>query len=71
MDRFRKGQELSARSICDYNCIYTAKVLKRTAKTVTILGSIHGEKRVKIHTDDRGEFIFPHGRHSMAPIMRA
>ena len=29
------------------------------------------QKRVKIHSDDRGEFAYPTGRYSMAPIIRA
>jgi hypothetical protein len=73
MNKFVEGQKLATRSICDHNCIFTAKVIKVTAKTVTIDDSIYGVKRCKIHVDDRdgGEFIFPHGKHSMAPIFRA
>ncbi len=68
---FFTGQKLKARSICDYDCIYTAVVLKRTAKTVTIeqRGSL---ERRKIHIDDNGgEFIYPFGKYSMASIFRA
>ena len=69
--QFKENQELSARSICDYNCIFTATVIKRTAKTVTI--KIRGDqKRCKIQSDNDGnEFIFPLGRYSMAPTFKA
>ena len=67
---FQPGQELSTTSICNSDCVFTAKVVKRTAKTVTI--DIDGdETRCKIHNNDEGEFIYPHGRYSMAPIFRA
>lgn len=71
MNRFTLGQELSESSICDHECIYTATVLKRTAKTVTI--AVRGKsKRCKIHNDQEGdEFIFPFGQYSMAAIFSA
>lgn len=70
MNRFTQGQHLAARAICNSDCIYRSIVLKRTAKTVTI--NDYGEvKRCKIHTDDCGEYIYPHGRHSMAATFHA
>lgn len=71
MKKFIAEQELSNRSICDHNCIFTAKVIKRTAKTVTIETAMEGTKRCKIHIYDDGEFIYPFGRYSMATIFRA
>jgi len=72
MNTFTTGQALSASSICDSNCIFTGTVLKRTAKTVTIKTRMDGEKRCKIHnSEDGSEFIYPHGRYSMAAIFRA
>ena len=70
MKTFKSGTEIKTRSICDHNCIFTAKVIKRTAKTVTII-TMGEERRCKIHVEDNEEFIFPHGRYSMAPVMRA
>jgi len=71
MKTFKTNTEISGRSICDHNCIFTAKVIKRTEKTVTIITQGQ-ESRCKIHIDKSGEeFIFPFGRYSMAPIMRA
>jgi hypothetical protein len=75
MGNFKAGQKLSTRSIGDHNCIFTATVLKVTAKTVTIL--MNGkEKRCKIHNpfkhhNGSGFFIYPLGRYSMAPTFRA
>jgi hypothetical protein len=44
--------------------------MSRTEKSVVIFGN--GEvKRCKIHDDGEGEFIFPLGRYSMAPVLRA
>jgi len=71
MKSFEAGKNYQTRSICDHNCIFTAKVLKRTAKTVTVITD-QGEARCKIHTDDEGEeFFFPYGRYSMAPVIKA
>lgn len=72
MSVFEAGQFLETRSACSHDCIYQAKVIKRTEKTVTI--ETRGEKkpkRVKIHIFDGVECIFPFGQYSMAPIMRA
>ena len=70
MIKFKQGQQLSSRSICDHECIYTSTVLKRTAKTVTI--DVHGDtKRCKIHEYEGVEFIYPFGKYSMCPIFKA
>jgi len=70
MKTFTNGQKLTARSICNHDCIFEATVIKRTAKTVTI-NEDGTEKRCKIHTNNQGEFIYPDGRYSMATIFRA
>lgn len=71
MTKFHVDQNLSTCSICDSNCIFTATVLNRTEKTVTIKTNMDGVKRCKIHVRDEQEFIFPFGRYSMAPIFTA
>jgi hypothetical protein len=36
------------------------------------VSAVNGEtKRVKIHSDERGEYVYPMGRYSMAPSIRA
>ena len=71
MNNFLTGKTYQTRSIGDYNCIYTAKILKTTPKTVTVL--FEGEEsRHKVHTGDTGnQFFFPLGRYSMAPVFKA
>ena len=71
MSIFKINQQLTCRAIGDHNIVYTANVIKRTAKTVTIKDKYSAEKRCKIHTTDGGEFIFPDGRYSMCPVFRA
>ena len=69
---FTVGQKLSDRSACDWDCIFRATVIKRTAKRVTLdLG--RGEiKTVGIFIDYNGnEACFPFGRYSMASIFSA
>ena len=57
---------LTARSICDNDCIFKVELIKRTAKTATI--KYHGvPRRCKIHTHDGEEFIYALGQYSMAP----
>ena len=69
--KIQPGQILKARSIGDYDCIYEIKVLSRTAKTATIeeRGSYPEQRRTKIHTDERGEYLRP-DRYSFAPTFR-
>jgi hypothetical protein len=70
MNTIQTGQTLTARSACDHECIFSAEVLKRAGKFATVKAM--GEtRRVKIHADDSGEFIFAIGRYSMAPVFRA
>ncbi len=70
MQTFTQGQELKSRSICNSDCVFTATVTRRTGKTVTIKVD-DTEKRCKIYQGDNGEYIYPFGRYSMAPIFRA
>ena len=72
MNKFYAGQELSDRSICNYDCIFTATVIKRTAKRVTLDTDLYGPKTVGIQIDSEGnEFCFPYGRYSMATTFNA
>lgn len=72
MIKFEEGQTLATSSICNSECIFEAKILKRTAKTVTIEMYGREVKRCKVYTDNpEGEYIFPHGHYSMATIFRA
>jgi len=72
MKKIQVGTTLTARSACDHECIFTAEVLKRTAKTVTVK-TMEGVKRCKIQIsyDGKNEFVYALGRYSMCPIFRA
>jgi hypothetical protein len=64
------GQTLTARSVCDHNCIFTADVLGRSGGFVTV--SVHGRvKRIKVFNAGADEFIYAMGRYSMAPVFHA
>jgi hypothetical protein len=63
------GQTLKARSACDYDCIFTATVIERKGSFATLL--VHGSTtRKKIGRDCDGEYVYAHGKFSMAPIFR-
>ena len=70
MNAFYETQILTARSACDSGCHFTGQVAKRTAKTVTII-TTDGIKRCKIHHGSDGEYVYPFGKYSMAPVFRA
>lgn len=68
--RFNVGDQLSARSLCDYDCIFRFEVLSRTAKFVT-LKYWGEEKRVGIKVRDGREYCYPLGNYSMAVTLNA
>ena len=65
----KAGQTLTARSICDYDCIFSVKVIQRKGSFVTVeaQGNV---SRKKVMSDDRGEYVYALGKYSMAPIFR-
>lgn len=64
------GTTLSARSACDHDCLFKAAIHSRKGQFCEV--SCQGAtRRVKIHEDENGEFIYALGRYSMAPIFRA
>jgi hypothetical protein len=70
MNTIQSNTTLTARSICDYDCIFKIEVIERKGSFVTVkaMGNV---KRVKVMADDRGEYIYALGKYSMAPIFRA
>lgn len=70
MKKFKLNTEYKAKSICDYDCIFNFRIIKRTEKTVTI-ATRDGEKRCKIYVFENVETIYPLGNYSMCPILRA
>jgi hypothetical protein len=69
--QFEVGQTYSCRSICDYNCIWSFEVIKRTAKFISIKGSDNKVSRVGVKTWDGVERAYPLGQFSMAPSIVA
>ena len=81
--QFETGKVYQHNFVGDSDARVQWKVLARTASTMTIkqVGAGHKdsvtgltqgeEKRVKINSDAQGEFVYPMGRYSMAPILRA
>ena len=66
----KTGQTLTARSVCDAGCVFSAEVLERKGAFVTVK-ALGNTRRVKVMNTGDGEFIFALGRYSMAPIFRA
>lgn len=65
--KFETGKTYTTRSICDYNCIFSITVAKRTAKTITTTDG----KTLRVGERDGVEQVFHLGRYSMAPCIRA
>lgn len=70
MSPIQAGQTLKARSVCDYNCVFSAEVIERKGGFVT-LKSQGLIRRKKVMTDDRGEYVYALGKYSMAPVFRS
>lgn len=73
--RFETGKTYTMRSVCDYDCIWTYTVIKRTACTVTLKDE-HGDIKTcrisKLGIEIFGEeSCNPLGNYSMAPTLRA
>ena len=66
----QSGQTLQSRSICDHDCIFSVEVIERKGSFVTVK-AMNEIKRMKVHSDSCGEFIYALGKYSMCPIFRA
>ncbi|WP_409560215.1 hypothetical protein [Hyphomicrobium sp. MC8b] len=69
--QFEVGKTYSCRSICDYDCIFSFEVVKRTAKFVSLKDSGGKVRARKVRVWDGAEVCDPHGRYSMSPVLRA
>jgi hypothetical protein len=69
MENITAGQVLTARSICDFDCIFKILISSRKGNFATF--KWQGEVvRKQIKRDDRGEYIRV-ANYSMAPVFRA
>ena len=74
MKKFEIGKTYSMRSVCDHDCVWTYTVTDRTAQTITITDGTTTKKcRISkaISEYDGRECIYPLGKYSMCPILRA
>lgn len=67
MTTFEVGKTYATRSICDHDCVISATITKRTAKTVTT----DAGKTFRVSTYRDVEQFKPWGSYSMAPIIGA
>ena len=67
---FVVGRTYFTTSVCDHNCVYTYKVVKRTAKTVTLQDDCGKITRRKVNSHRDGlETVYPEGVYSMCPVL--
>ena len=70
MKTFKIGTTYSTRSICNHDCIFSFKILRRTAKSVWV--NVDGKTvRRAIEVWDNKETFYPFGKYSMAAIISA
>jgi len=69
MKTIEANTTLTARSICDHDCIFSLAILSRKGSFATILFQ-GNQKRVKVKSDGEREYV-KLGNYSMAPIFRA
>ena len=67
LNKFEVGKTYETRSICDSDCVFSYKVVSRTAKTVTL----DNGKRYRPHTYENREAIYPECKYSMCPTIKA
>jgi hypothetical protein len=67
---FKVGQTITARSICDYDCIFSIEILSRTKHFVTVK-DMYETHKCKITVWGGRETIKPFGSYSMSPIFKA
>lgn len=68
--KFEAGRTYWTRSICDSECIHRVTIEKRTAKSVWIKRNGKLTRRA-VEEYEGVEQIWPHGKYSMAAIIRA
>lgn len=74
MRTFEIGNTYSMRSACDHDCVWSYKVISRTASTITITDGTEVKtcRIVKnISTYRNAETVRPLGSYSMCPLLSA
>ena len=75
MMQFEIGKTYSMNSACDHECVWSYKVTARTAQMITLVDDFGKVIKCRINKQlsegSNRESVFPLGRYSMAPILRA
>lgn len=70
--KFVVDRTYTARSIGDSNCIWSVRIISRTAKRVEFkIGDEPGSHKKGIHVYEGVEKVFFLGKYSMAPMISA
>ena len=64
--QFEVGKTYTCKSICNSDCVWEHTITRRAEKSVWI-----GSKRFGVHVYDNSEAIYPEGKYSMCPVLRA
>ena len=70
MKKFEQGKTYYTHSICNYDCVFSYTIKKRTEKTAVLVDGNGQEKRRKINESNGVEFITVES-YSMAPVIHA
>lgn len=71
-NQFKVGQTYTTRSICNYDCIYSFKVVKTSKSSVWFTGSCtKGVQRRAVKSYDGKQYFSPLGTYSMSPTIFA
>jgi hypothetical protein len=71
MKTFEIGKTYSTKSICDNECIFSVTIASRTkSQVITTDGKRLGIAKKETQWNN-AETIFPNGRYSMAPAIKA
>jgi len=68
---FQVGTTYTTRFACNSETVIGFKVIRRTAKFITVEDNRGEVARVGVKTDGEGEWALPTGTYSMAPTIRA
>ena len=71
--QFQVGKTYSTRSACDWDCIFSFTIVRRTATSVWIEyhGKINRRRVFTWNANSPVEFCYPLGKYSMAPVINA
>ncbi len=71
IQKFEVGREYFCRSACDHTCVWTFKVVRRTAKSIWFSEDGCGASRRSIRIYNDIEMVYPMGTYSMSPVLSA